>query len=234
MISGSLITQARRSSSRPWPFSTALAWPWCAGSRGAKSARRASAQMARTSSCSARSAGRATISLALSATATCPSTSPRWSAQALTRCSAALPLARSCERRSVLPSAASARAAVAGATARTQPANAASNAAGSRAAKTRPKVSWLGMPLGRARKVRRQPSRARPNVAMSVQPSPPHRMAHRPMVRMSMSGCARVRATRGSGSAPKCRLILSVGRARSAPPRAATLVGARHSPTPQI
>ena len=110
----------------------------------------------------ARSAGIAVISFDLSSTATCPSTSPLASAQALTRCSAALPFARSCERRSVFPSMATTCPTVCGATARTQATNAAPNAAGSSAAKTRPKVSWLGMPPGKARNDRSQGSRAWP------------------------------------------------------------------------
>ncbi len=150
----------------------------------------------------------ATISFALSSTATCPSTSPLASAQALTRCTAARPLARSCVRRSVFPSMATTCPAVGGATARTQAMNAAPKASGSSAAKTRPKVSWLGMPCGKARKVRSQGSRARPKVAMAVQPSPPQRTAHSPIVRIASSRCPFVRSTRGSGSAPQCALIL--------------------------
>ena len=63
--------------------------------------------------------------------------------------------------------------AVATTSSRTQPRNAASKAAGSRAAKTRPKVACEGMPLGSARKVRSQAVLAVPNRATSTQVSAP-------------------------------------------------------------
>ncbi len=55
----------------------------------------------------------------------------------------------------------------------TQAKKRASKAAGSSAAKTRPKVSWEGMPLGRSRNWRRKVSLRRPNVSTATQvPAP--------------------------------------------------------------
>ena len=62
---------------------------------------------------------------------------------------------------------------------------AAVTAAGSRAAKTRPKVSWDGMPCGKARKVRSHGSLARPYVAISTNESAPLSTAQMAMVTMS-------------------------------------------------
>ncbi len=103
------------------------------------------------------------ISFDLVSTATWPSVSRASQAQvALTRCSGFLPAAVSNEPRSVLPSMAT-----------TSPATAACRAAsshncwmqainwaGSRRAKTRPKVSCEGIPLGKSRNVRKKSSLA--------------------------------------------------------------------------
>ena len=173
-----------------------------------------------TRSSSLSSAGIAVISLDLPSTASWPSTSPDSAAQARTRCSAARPVTSSREPRAVLPSRARSRGAPgrSGATAVAQARKQRPNAAGSSRAKTRPKVSWLGMPRGRARKVRSQGSLARPNAATATQLSAPHSTAHSAMVRISSSRWALVRATRGSGSAAKCRVMLVSAGSAMPPP----------------
>ncbi len=60
-----------------------------------------------------------------------------------------------------------------------QPKQPRSKATGSRAAKTRPKVSWEGMPPGRGRKARSQACLARPKAATSTQVSAPGAAEHR-------------------------------------------------------
>lgn len=152
------------------------------------------------------STGIAVIAFDLSSTATCPRTSPLAPAQALTRCSAACPSARSWERRRVLPSIATT-----GATARVQAMKQWPNAAGSRRAKSRPKVSWLGMPWGRPWKVRGHASLVRPNAAIAAHPSPPQITVHSAMVMMSSSRCSFVRSTRGSGRVATCVATLIGG-----------------------
>ena len=112
---------------------------------------------------------RARLTASASAVATWPSTRPLAEAQALTRCSAALPRSRSCDRRAVLPSIATIPAGTSGPlTLRTQARKQARNSSGSSRAKTRPKVSCDGMPPGSARKVRSQASFAWPNVSIAT------------------------------------------------------------------
>ena len=59
------------------------------------------------------------------------------------------------------------------------------------------------MPWGSSRKVFSQSRLIVPNNAMSLNPSPPVNIEHRPMARISTSLCARLRFTRGSGICPK-------------------------------
>jgi hypothetical protein len=154
------------------------------------------------------SAGMAVISFDFSATATCPSTSRLALAQALTRCRAARPASPARAPRSALPSMGTTCPAVPGATACTQARKQAWKASGSSAAKTRPKVSWQGIPPGSGRKVRSQGSFASANVTIPTKPSAPHSVAHRAIVRISSSRCCLVRSTRGSGRAAKCAVTL--------------------------
>src|SRR5882672_9275613 len=116
---------------------------------------------------------------------------------------AACPLARSKERRSVLPSIATtpsmccARLAV-------QATKQAWKASGSRAAKTSPKVSCDGTPSLNGRKRRRNSSFILPNVDTSTQESAPQITAHRLASRTSPNGYTVFTAWRGSSSRPKC------------------------------
>jgi hypothetical protein len=98
--------------------------------------------------------------------------------------------------------------------------------AGSRRAKTRPKVSWLGMPSGKARNVRSHaPSPARRS------PPPPSRRPRRSPHTARSSRCPPAggpspRSTRGSGRGAKCAPMLvplarSMRSPRSAPMAAA-------------
>ena len=93
-----------------------------------------------------RSSGTAVISLLFAAVRSWPRTSRLPCAQALTRCTGPPPAPPL--RRRVLPS--RARISPGSAVRRlcVQAVNASANCAGSSAAKTRPKVSWLGMPWG--------------------------------------------------------------------------------------
>jgi hypothetical protein len=74
---------------------------------------------------------------------------------------------------------------------------------GSRAAKTRPKVSWEGMPLGKSKKVRNQTSLAFPNSSISTQLSAPQITAHTAITMISSRWWCLVRSTRGSLSGAK-------------------------------
>ena len=154
----------------------------------------------------------AVIALGLSSAATCPSTSPLPQAQALTRCSAALP-----SRARVPPGRCPS---VSGTTAPTQVRKQRWNAAGSSRAKTRPKVSWLGIPSGRARKVRSQATFARPNVATATRPSAPQSTAHTAMAIISTNRGAWPRSARGSCKDAKCSSILVCCPSTIARPRA--------------
>ncbi len=105
---------------------------------------------ARSSSCS--SLGMAVISLDFSSTLAWPSTKPLAEAHTLTMWMACLPRVRSWERRTVLPSMATTSPWVTWATAWTHSMKQRWNWSGSNRAKTSPKVSWEGMPLGNSKK----------------------------------------------------------------------------------
>ena len=107
----------------------------------------------------------AVISLDLSSTATCPKVKWARVAQALTTCNGAQPLGALPERRRALPSMAMWPRSRDLARASTHCRKQAWKAWGSRRSKTRSKVSWEGMPLGRARKVCSQSWRRRPKAA---------------------------------------------------------------------
>ena len=162
---------------------------------------------------SANSSGRASISLLSPATFCWPSTSRCSTAQALTRCSGRRPRWRSKLRLAVLPSTATTSPAPASwANAATKRPKLASKASGSSSRKSREKVSWLGMPPSRRRKRRRNGSLARPNRAMSTQPSAPHRVAASAISRISNRSWRWALPLRGSARSPK------QARNRSMPP----------------
>src|SRR5206468_447571 len=89
---------------------------------------------------------------------------------------------------------------------------------GSRAAKTRRKVAWEGMPLVRARKRLSQSCLARPKASRSGQDSAPPATAHRAMTRMSPRECSLVRSMRGSGRSAKWSLRASWDAVMADPP----------------
>ena len=90
-------------------------------------------------------------------------------------------------RRMLLPSTAISRPPEAPATADVQATKHRSKASGSRRAKTRPNVSWEGMPPGRSRNVLNHASFERPNTSTSAHPSAPQITAHSATTRMSCS-----------------------------------------------
>ena len=116
------------------------------------------------------SLGTAVISFDLPSTAIWPSTSRCSAAQAETRCRAEPPVARSKERRSVLPSIATTPS-VAAAKRCMKPRKQAWNLTGSSSRNTRLKVSWLGMPWRKRGNCRRNGPFDRPNNAISVRSS---------------------------------------------------------------
>ena len=91
-------------------------------------------------------------------------------------------------------------------TASVHPRNASRKRSGSIAMNTARKVSWLGIPFGRARNVENQSSLLRPNCSISTKLSAPHTVAHTAMVRMSPRSCSLRRSTLGSGTS---RMILT-------------------------
>src|SRR6516165_5332756 len=78
-----------------------------------------------------------------------------------------------------------------------------SKAAGWSRTKTALKVSWDGMPWVRSRKRLSHCRFAWPKAAIWVKCLTPQITAHRPMTRMLVSGCKRVRARRGSSRSAK-------------------------------
>ena len=145
--------------------------------------------------------GMAVISLDPSSTATWPKTSRAPQAQAETRCKDEASVARSYERRSVLPSTATTPCAASAKRCMKREKHA-SNRAGSSRRNTRLNVSWLGTPRRSGRKRRRNPSLARPNTAMSEQSSAPHSMAQNAITRIACRSC-RALSSRGSSSSEK-------------------------------
>jgi hypothetical protein len=91
----------------------------------------------------------------------------------------------SAEPRSTLPSIATTSPLVATCTACTQDRKACGNGVGSRAAKTRAKVSWEGAPFGGSRKRRNQGSVAWANAATDTQLSAPQMIPHSAITRMA-------------------------------------------------
>src|SRR3954453_16357169 len=116
--------------------------------------------------------GTAVISLDLPSTATWPSSRRCSAHQAWTICSGDLPVTRSNERGSVLPSTATTPRRLS-AKARRKGGKQVPNAFGSSRRNTRLKVSWLGVPWRRRRNWRRYGALISPNSAMSEQSSPP-------------------------------------------------------------
>jgi hypothetical protein len=157
-------------------------------------------------SSSASSLGMATISFSPSATAACAKTRrfPPWLTNALTRW--AMPLRshpRSKLPRMLLPSTATRRPADSSTTDATQARKQRSNAAGSRRAKTRPKVSWDGMPPGRSRNVASHLCLQRPHSATCSHPSAPQTTAKIAITTRSCSLWVTWLPVRGSGRPEK-------------------------------
>src|SRR5262245_11680815 len=82
---------------------------------------------------------------------------------------------------------------------------------GSIRARTRPMVSWEGMPLGSARNVLSQSYLSLPYCSISTGPSAPQISAQIVSVTISIKRCSFVRSTRGSSSASKCSMMVDVG-----------------------
>ena len=140
----------------------------------------------------------AVISLECFAVATCPSTTPRCVAQALTRCKASWPVVRSPEQAKVLPSIATASPSKEPTTACTNCRSTRVNWCGSSKANTRPKVSCDGIPFGNSRYFANHFRLLIPNSSTSTHPSHPARKPHRAMTNISTSLCRLRRLTLGS------------------------------------
>src|SRR6266446_2540573 len=147
------------------------------------------------------SCGTARISFDLSETFTSPSVRRFSRAHALTTCMASLP--RSCERRTVFPSIATTSLGLSSTICLTHLRNDSSNAAGCSNAKTRPNVSWLGIPCGNSKYCLNQFSRDSPNSSISVNSSAPHSTADKAMNRISSSLWRCPCERRGSGRSEK-------------------------------
>ncbi len=149
------------------------------------------------------SSGIAVISFDLLSQACCPRSRRFSVAQALTICRGPLPAALSKDRRAVLPSMATTRPSVDSATACTHLTNPSCKARGLSSAKTRPKVSWEGMPLASSRKVRRNSSLLTPYLATSTQESAPEMTAKMVTAMISQRLCNRKCSRRGSATSAK-------------------------------
>src|SRR6516165_1929802 len=147
--------------------------------------------------------GMAVVSLEWSAVATCPSTTPRSVAQALTRWRASFPVVLSPDRRRVLPSIAIVWPSREPSTVCTNCRSTRVNCCGSSSANTRPKVSCDGIPFGNSRNFSNHFSLARPNNSTSTQPSHPAMKAHKAMTKISESLCCLRRFTLGSATLSK-------------------------------
>jgi hypothetical protein len=85
-------------------------------------------------------------------------------------------------------------------------------ASGSSILKSRPNVSWDGMPLGSSKNVRNHFSLAFPNCSSSTQSSTPQMKPLRAIMNMSINRCRLVRSTLGSFKLAKCfNIDASVG-----------------------
>src|SRR2546421_12131046 len=81
----------------------------------------------------------------------------------------------------------------------------------SRAANTRLKVSWEGMPLGRSRYFSSQARLLVPNLAIATQSLAPLTTAHRAMKTRLSRSCRLLRSRRGSFKSAKGARIVVVG-----------------------
>ena len=146
--------------------------------------------------------GTAVISLLLSATFHCPSTSPLPSAQALTIYLTLWSPFNA--RRSALPSRATTSCATASRTLCVQPRKQSKKCSGLSAAKTRLKVSWEGIPPRSFRNVWNQSRLALPKSSMSLNVSAAHKSAQTAITRMSTRSWSLLRLMRGSGTRARC------------------------------
>jgi hypothetical protein len=129
--------------------------------------------------------GTAVISLLFSSTLRCPKTKPFSSAQALTTYFGFLSAVSA--RRSALPSIATISSGTAQRRLCVQFKNASRNSSGSKALKTRLKVSCEGIPLGRDKNVLNQSSLAFPKSSISLKVSARHSNAQIAITRMSIN-----------------------------------------------
>ena len=129
----------------------------------------------------------AVISLEWSSVLTCPSATPLAVAHALTIWMGDLPFALSAELRTVLPSIATTCPSAASQTRFVHSMKRSWKFRASMMEKTRPKVSWDGIPLGSSRKVSNQSSLAFPKVSISTQLSAPAMTAQMATAMMSPS-----------------------------------------------
>ena len=146
---------------------------------------------------------------------TCPNTIRFSVAQALTRCRAPRPLARSWQPRSVFPSMATTSPWASWLTGCTHWVKQAANRSGSSIPNTRPKVSWDGMPLGSFRNRSNHSRLAFPNSSISPQLSAPQTTAHRVITMMSKSSWPLARPLLGSSNSAKCSAMGIIPSAKS-------------------
>src|SRR6266568_8959770 len=152
--------------------------------------------------------GIAVISFDLLSVFSWPTTRPPWSehhAESIGKGEDAV--ARSKETLRVLPSSETSVPLVSCATACVQDKKHAWKRCGLRRAKTRLKVSWEGIPCGKAKKVWSQARLLLPKSSISWKPSPPVKSVHKAMTRISRRLCFFVRSMRGSSKVRKCSTI---------------------------
>src|SRR4051795_1853458 len=159
---------------------------------------------------SSSSFGTAVISLDLPSTAIWPSSRRCSADQAWTICSGDLPVTRSNERRSVLPSTATTPRRLSAKRCMKR-VKQVSNAFGSSRRNTRLKVSWLGVPWRRRRNWRRYGALISPNSAMSEQSSPPDSRVQSAIINNSCRSW-RALSRRGSTTSAKQATNSSTGR----------------------
>src|SRR3954462_9829706 len=159
---------------------------------------------------SSSSFGTAVISLDLPSTAIWPSSRRCSADQAWTICSGDLPVTRSNERRSVLPSTATTPRRLSAKRCMKR-VKQVSNAFGSSRRNTRLKVSWLGVPWRRRRNCRRYGALISPNSAMSEQSSPPDSKVQSAIINNSCRSW-RALSRRGSTTSAKQATNSSTGR----------------------
>src|SRR4051812_34112182 len=159
---------------------------------------------------SSSSFGTAVISLDLPSTAIWPSSRRCSADQAWTICSGDLPVTRSNERRSVLPSTATTPRRLSAKRCMKR-VKQVSNAFGSSRRNTRLKVSWLGVPWRRRRNCRRYGALISPNSAMSEQSSPPDSKVQSAIINNSCRSW-RALSRRGATTSAKQATNSSTGR----------------------